>query len=416
MTFPVTRIGHERPGTRLALAVAAIAMVAVVGINLVPDLAVADGRDPSTTSAAAPATVTRPSRTVEPVLRHFPPPGALDTGWHSLTVEGYPFAVRIPAAGWTSRGANVGRSGGRLAKGTRGAPDGAVIDLWSPDHVYTDPCAQRPSPTIGPLAGDLAAAIADLPGVHVAGPFDVTVRFGPPVKHLVLTIPGDVACEPRQLRLWYDGLAGPRLPASPGSTIRVWIANWGGPGYGAGRIFIEAETFAGASREVELEIASIVGSMIPNRQAPEPPHLNVDEEARLATVEQVDAICRAATERLVDLEPGIDDAVAWSDAAVRIADEALAELRSVPPPERDRDTLEWLLDFLEPPIDALRGVRAAAGASDAAGVESLLGEYGRAADEKDWRVSFYSGGWYAMAVSLRSCPVAFEEGTDQGDS
>jgi hypothetical protein len=404
-TFPVIRIDDGPRGPGSTLAVAGLVVVALVGLSLLSDARAAD-EGPDATATAAPPGAGGPVSTSLAPLRLFPPPGALDIGWHNLTVAGSPFAVNIPVEGWTSHGSNAARNGGRLAKGARGTAGGAVIEFWSPDHVYTDPCGQAPSPTIGPLASDLARAIADLPGVEVSGPFDVTVAFGPPVQHLVVEVPDEVACESRSLRLWYDSIAGPRLPVEPGSTILVWIANWTGPSAGAARILVEAETYADASRDLELEVASIVGSMVSNRHAPDPPRLGIDDDARRVTVEQIESICRSATLQMAALESRSGAGSLWLDAATRIADETLAELRAVPPPERDEVALDGLLNLLEPPIDALRQAAAAAARGDARALETLLHEQARLTSEKDWRVSFDSGGWPSLAASLRSCPAA----------
>jgi hypothetical protein len=127
--------------------------------------------------------------------------------------------------------------------------------------VYADPCAKVPDTTTAPSAADLAAAVAAIPGLETMGPTDVTVG-GLPAKLVVITVPDDIGCVPDEFFLWYnDGACAghnpcPRWASQLGQMIRVWIVDVDGE-----RMWLEAETYAGATPEIEQEIQRIIDSI-----------------------------------------------------------------------------------------------------------------------------------------------------------
>jgi hypothetical protein len=99
--------------------------------------------------------------------------------------------------------------------------------------------------------------VAAAPGTElVSGPSDVTVG-GRPAKHVVLTVRGDVACQPGFFytydprgggAFWHDTL--------PGDMIAVWIVDLDGTLF-----FIEGETREDAASALEQQIQQIVDSI-----------------------------------------------------------------------------------------------------------------------------------------------------------
>jgi hypothetical protein len=261
--WPARRITDMNTYAKLAIAAAAVVVAVVVGINLLP----AQGRVGSG-PAASPSTSPAPSPTLSPSpsassASAFPPAGSLAIGTQAMTRGGIPLSLELPTTGWRSE------QGYFLNKGTGVAPEAASILFWNPDPegVYADPCAHVVSPPAGPSTAELANAVARIPGVDiVSGPSDVTVG-GHAAKRVVLTVPETVGCKAGDggFYLWYDlgqgsGCAGtqpcPRYASALGSTYSVWIIDVDGK-----RLFIEAESYKGASPQIRQELQRIVDSI-----------------------------------------------------------------------------------------------------------------------------------------------------------
>lgn len=228
-----------------AIAAAAVVVVAVIGINLIP------GRGPAGQPTMPPSL----APTVSPTLPRFPPTGALSAGRHSMTLGGTTFTFELTTPDWTSNGEFSIEKGG---PGTK--PDGASFIFWDadPNGVFSDPCASVKAPVVGPSAAALAAAIAGIPGIEVvSGPDAVTVG-GKPAQKVVIKIPDSIACSPETFFLWYDASEGgsQRYATQAGQTIRVWIIEVDGV-----RIQIDAETFVGAGAQPGNEIQGIIDSI-----------------------------------------------------------------------------------------------------------------------------------------------------------
>jgi hypothetical protein len=262
--WPARRIAELNNAVKLAMAAAAVVVVAVAGTNL---LAAPAGVGGGPTGSASPSTIETLRPIPSPAI--FPPTGELAIGRHELTVEGVPLSITLPTQGWSSRGLNASRTGGSIAKGTPGTPDGVVISFWSPDGVYSDPCvhgradpvARRP-PTTG--FAKLARAVATVPGIDLVAEPSFTFVDGLPGMYVVVTVRDDIGCDPQQHYLWYDEVDGPRSATALGSTIRAWDVDtdyltFGG--YDGVRVWFEAQTFRGASAEIEREIQQIVDSI-----------------------------------------------------------------------------------------------------------------------------------------------------------
>ena len=254
--WPARRNPDMNTYARLAIVAAAVVVVAIVGINLLPASGRVGGSGPSTSSPPS----TTPSPTLQPnpsssPAAVFPPKGKLALGTrHSMTLEGVPFSFTVPTSDWVSNG-TFG-----IDKSTGVGPDGAGFIFWvddTPTGVFADPCAQVKAPPIGPSAADLAAAVARVPGTNlVSGPSDVTVG-GYPAKHVVLTIREDVACAAKDFYLWYAPSPDvARYATALGSTIRVWIVDVDGT-----LVWIDGETYKGAGPRPGQEIQRIVDSI-----------------------------------------------------------------------------------------------------------------------------------------------------------
>ena len=181
---------------------------------------------------------------------------------HAVTEMGVRFSFRVPV-GW-ERFSSISTdksAGGPISINTSiTGPQGAeAIIFWTsfPAGDYADPCARLLNPEVGSSAADLAAAVSTAPGTElVTGPSNVTVG-GRPAKHVALTVREKVGCAPGFFYTWRDVYGGALWPKTRlDDTIRVWILDVHGT-----RLFIEAETAKGFSRDLEQEVQQIVESI-----------------------------------------------------------------------------------------------------------------------------------------------------------
>jgi hypothetical protein len=260
--WPARRIADMNTFAKLATAIAAVVVAAVVGINLLPGGG-PGGPTASPSPSPSPSPYTSPSPTPTPppsaAALIFAPAGPLDPGRHALSEDRRPFSVMVPA-GWSSSGANCGicaSDAGYLFRGTDGSTDpGAVwMPVWSVDVVSADPCAKVPAPG-ATSAAELAADVAALPGTDViTAPEDVTVG-GRPAKHVAIKVREDIECTPRQFQMWGDNGVF-RWATTLGETNHVWIADL----EGGGHFWIEAETYKGSTPALQEEIQAMIDSI-----------------------------------------------------------------------------------------------------------------------------------------------------------
>jgi hypothetical protein len=256
--WPARRIAEMNTFAKLAIAAAAVVVVALVGINLLPASGGIGPGVPVVTPSPSPTP--QPSPSASPAVV-FPARGVLAIGRHAFSQNGIGFSLEFASSGWASSGVVVA-DGGHLTKGFAQNKDAAWMLLWGIDGVYADPCGKITGPPLSASADDLASAVATLPGAElVSGPEDVTLG-GHRATHVAITIPDDIACAPSDFFLWYDasGCDGDtpcgRWVSALGETNHVWIFEVDGK-----HVWIEAETYRGASPELEREVQQIVESI-----------------------------------------------------------------------------------------------------------------------------------------------------------
>jgi hypothetical protein len=251
--WPARRFSDMNTYARFAIAAAAVLVVAVVGINLLPQSGGDVGGPPTVSPSSTPGP--SPTASSSPFGVAFPPDGDLAAGKYSMTRNGIRLSVTLPTSGWESG------DGVFLNKRVGIGPEGASLLFWdaNPVGVFADPCAEKKAPPAGASVAELASAVSTLPGADlVSGPTDVTVG-GRPAKHVVLTVPEDAACDAEGLEfhLWY-GAAGDqaRFISAPGATMRVWIIDVDGT-----IVWIDGETYKGAGPGPGQEIQQIIDSI-----------------------------------------------------------------------------------------------------------------------------------------------------------
>jgi hypothetical protein len=254
--WPARRISDMNNLARLAIAAAAVVVVAVVGINMLPGSGGVGGSGP--TPVASPSPTTAPSasplasqQSSQPTpAAVLPPAGKLAIGRHDLMLNGVSFSLAVPS-GWNSNG-TFG-----IDKDSDPGSFRAGFIFWNDpaDGIFSDPCTQKQGPPVGPSGADLASAIANMPGTTAIGPTDVTVG-GYPAKLVVVKIPDVAACAAQNFYLWWDEVLTGRYATELGSTIRVWIIDVNGT-----LIQLDGETSKDAGADVGQEVQQIVDSI-----------------------------------------------------------------------------------------------------------------------------------------------------------
>jgi hypothetical protein len=257
-SWPVRRVNPVNTYTKFAIAAAAVLVVAVVGLNLLPSGGSNVGGPAATPSPSVAPSVTpsatptnAPSPTLEP---SFLPDGPVSVGRHAMVREGVRLSIDIDSPGWTS-GAGV-----FIDRGDPGEANGSALVFWdqTPDNVYSDPCGKiQLDPAPDRTAIGLAAAVSRIPGtVLVSAPRAVTVG-GMPAQFVATSIPEDIRCAPDEFFLWtdeHDGYGG-RYATVAGMVYMVWIVDVDGK-----LVWIDGETYTfptDATQELEQIVDSI---------------------------------------------------------------------------------------------------------------------------------------------------------------
>ena len=248
--WPARRFPKMNSPVRYAIAAATVLVVALVGYQLLPGRSSTPGA-PSTAPTSEQAPVASPTPDTRPDV---PAAGPLDSGVrHFARLEGVGFTFEVPD-GWISNGdfgidheADIG-------------PDDRSFIFWveDADAVFADSCEKMLAEPVGPLAADLAAAIAEMPQIElIEGPTAVTVG-GHPGQLVVIKVPDEIPCAPEQFYLWGDEInAGQaRYATATGMTIYVWLVDVDGA-----RVQIDGETYDGTGPDPGSELQAIIASI-----------------------------------------------------------------------------------------------------------------------------------------------------------
>jgi hypothetical protein len=230
------RIGRQtqRPGWRLdwrhttmtpvkiGAAIAAVAIIAVVGYNLLPGPSSNVGGP-----AAAPSPAPIPSPSASPTSYTWP--GDMAPGTYTTRfIWDTPFSVTLTVPeGWQSRDIEVIKD-----------PTLAVaFNLVG--NVYQDPCGQvLRSPSLGGSVDELAEALSTMTGIDATAPVPVTLS-GYPGTYVEFDVREDIDCAPSDFRIWDDpadsylpvGPKGPPYWTAEQPNHRVWILDVDGVRY-----------------------------------------------------------------------------------------------------------------------------------------------------------------------------------------
>ena len=173
---------------KFAIAAAAVVVVALVGINLLPGGSGPGG--PATSPSAAPSSTPLPSPAAAS-----PRPlenDALTAGRYSLPRFPLGISFEVPA-GWSGCSENEVEQG--VCLGSLNEVRG-IVGFSIVENVVTDPCASPRTllvPAVGPSVDDLVTAISNLKGFEVTTLVDYTLD-GFHGKQFTLTTPTTATC------------------------------------------------------------------------------------------------------------------------------------------------------------------------------------------------------------------------------
>lgn len=246
---------------KVALSAAAVVVVAVVGINLLPGSG-GPGGAVASPSVAAPSATALP--TPEPsVASPSPSPDGLAEGPHPLW-EGPPvMTATIAAPGWFGTA-----SDGILVKDENSDPPaGAAMIVFTGDlYVYGDPCKWSGTEPASPAttAAELVTALASQALRDASEPVDITLD-GYAGKAITLHVPDDAVfsdCDRSTFGSWTISTAdGPgldpfRYAQGPGQIDEVWALDVNGV-----LTVIDWSHYAGTPPEDLAELRAIVESI-----------------------------------------------------------------------------------------------------------------------------------------------------------
>jgi hypothetical protein len=219
---------------RFAAAAVVIAIVAVVGIKLLPPSGLNGGPSGSATPSPSPSPSATPSSSPASTPEVDPNSADYSIGRHAITVDGVSFSFAIQKSKWEPYGTL------HLSKSLTGPQGAEALLYWAayPDGRDADPCADLAKEPTDASVAALADAVATARGVDLyAGPVDVTVG-GHPAKYVALTVREDLGCDPGYFYSWEAKTGGALWTETRvGDTIMVWIVEVSGTPF-----FIVAET------------------------------------------------------------------------------------------------------------------------------------------------------------------------------
>jgi hypothetical protein len=217
--WPARRFFDMHQSMRIAVAVAAVAAIALLGYGVLR------GQD-----VGGPGPVDVPSVTATPTPTRPPtaPTGRLEPGTYRVAeFTRRAFTVTVPS-GW-SRDDNFLSTGTGTAEANAFDGNGVYVASWVVSHVYSDSCQWEGALREAASVAELTEALPEQTG------HDTTVRTetevgGYPATRFEFSVPSDfdiAACDQQFMRLWPD--AGPNenfgLPIYVGQTATVYVVD-----------------------------------------------------------------------------------------------------------------------------------------------------------------------------------------------
>jgi hypothetical protein len=251
--WPAWRSSDMNTFAKALLATAAVVVVAVAGINLVPGIGSGAGGPPP---SASPSPSPSPAPSLSPTRTPTASPSPVAYAIRPCCVEDLPaygsmtFAVQVPPS-WHPFEDGYG------VFADWDDPDGneAFMGLYPGGNLHSQPCqTDENAPAdipVGPTVDDLVTALVDHPKLDVTAPVDVTLA-GYSGKYLDLTTPNDISTCAR-----YRPLDRHIYAQGPGQRWHMWILDVDGV-----RVVVETNDYPATSPSRLAEEQAIVQSLV----------------------------------------------------------------------------------------------------------------------------------------------------------
>ena len=268
---------------RFGLAAAAVAVVVLVGITLLPRTGGVGGSGPGPSAAPTPTQAATPSQAATPTPVVSPstsaasngfPAGPLPAGTYTVMPFSATNAQGVcmvpPQTGCTeiTEGASL-RFTVTVPDGWSGidaavwleenlAPSGAALGFGRGAWLLSDPCkVEDPDIPVGPTVADFVDALANHPILETTTPVDVTLA-GYSGKYLDLQFPADVSTEAKYnpacpyYRPWEPGI----YAQGPNHRWHLWVLDVDGV-----RVVVQSMDYPGTPEARRTELQAMVDSL-----------------------------------------------------------------------------------------------------------------------------------------------------------
>ena len=240
---------------RIGIAAAAVLVIAVIGVNLLP------GQGPGVGQAPGPSPTATASPSPSPVALRLPFSGDLGAGTYYIEDRSITNAERFTFTvpdGWTTD------SDTQIRKHAE-EPGEVWLTPWVLTHIFSDACqwedTRQSLLDAGETVDELVSLLVDQEGRQASAPTEVMLG-GFPATRIELTVPADLdtaTCTNGNLRYWPG--AGPDMSSGlccnpPGNTDVLYVVDVDG-----NRLVVVARHYPDSSMEDRAELQAIVDSI-----------------------------------------------------------------------------------------------------------------------------------------------------------
>jgi hypothetical protein len=247
---PARRFDEMNSALKFVVAVAAVVVLAVVGINLLPRQGGIGG---SESSPSAPPSPTRSDAATPNPSGVALPDGLLTPGTYVMVPCSAPpctasedsihLTVDVPS-GWS------GVAPAAIWIAENAPPGGAAVGVGFGGDLPRDPCVTKDLIDTGTSVDGFANAIAAHPVLDATNPVDVSLG-GYSGKYIDLLLPADLSSCP-EFRPWEPGIYAP----GPNHQWHLWILDVAGT-----RVVVASMDYPGTSSQHRAELQAMVESI-----------------------------------------------------------------------------------------------------------------------------------------------------------
>jgi hypothetical protein len=256
--WPVRRFGEMNSFTKFAVAAAAVALVAFVGLRLLPGQGTigsvpSPSASPASSPSTAPPSPTQSAAATSTASGVALPDGPLPAGTYVMVPCSAPpcptsddsihLTIDVPS-GWS------GAAPAAVWIAENAAPGGAAVGVNFGGDLPRDPCLQTDLIDTGSTVDGFANAIAAHPVLDATDPVDVSLS-GYSGKYIDLRLPADLSSCP-EFRPWEPGI----YAQGPNHQWHLWILDVAGT-----RVVVGSMDYPGTSAQHRAELQAMVDSI-----------------------------------------------------------------------------------------------------------------------------------------------------------